>query len=162
MRKIICSILTLVMILSSVCVNTVSAAETVNIGTAAELISAAAAINASSNGGEGTTYNLTADINLGGALWSTIIGSEAKPFKGTFDGNGHVITNYKFNCTEDSGVYYGLFGVVGGNGHITRLGVEKVSANIPTAWCYPDGYGAIAGKLTDNAKISECYAKKIS
>ncbi len=162
MKKIICSILTLVMILSTVCVNTVSAAETVNIGTAAELISAAAAINASSNGGEGTTYNLTADINLGGALWSTIIGSEAKPFKGTFDGNGHVITNYKFNCTENSGVYYGLFGVVGGNGHITCLGVEKVSANIPAAWCYPDGYGAIAGKLTDNAKISECYAKKIS
>lgn len=64
---------------------------------------------------EGKTINLTADIDLSKIDWTPIGGAgtvldATKTFKGTFDGNGHVITNLTINtdATETSG-YVGLF-----------------------------------------------------
>ena len=39
-------------------------------------------------------YVLTKDINLWGMEW-TPIGNQTTPFTGTFDGNGHKISNFK-------------------------------------------------------------------
>ncbi|MBQ8455800.1 MAG: hypothetical protein IJ537_10775, partial [Bacteroidaceae bacterium] len=53
---------------------------------------------------------LTADIALSSA-WTTSIGTQSAPYKGTFDGQNHKITG--FNLTYDGG-RQGLFGQVDG------------------------------------------------
>ncbi len=56
-----------------------------------------------------STFTLTADITLSGE-W-TPIGTQANPFRGTFDGGGHAISNLTYN--NASGDYVGLFGFAG-------------------------------------------------
>ena len=64
----------------------------------------------------GQTVYLNVDIDLGGASWTPIANTYNKDgngFQGTFDGQGHTISN--FNCTIKRGGYNkpafaGLFG----------------------------------------------------
>lgn len=72
-------------------------------------------------------YKLGADIDL--ANWITIntpatgwapIGTDASPFVGTFDGDGHVIENIWIDVDAAN---VGLFGVIGGDVTIQKLGV---------------------------------------
>ena len=88
----------------------------IEISTAEEL----AAINNNLS----ASYVLTADIDLGGAEWTPIgsfvqLGSEGEEaetpnpeyaFTGTFDGQGHIISNFQINQPEGWAV--GLFGAV--------------------------------------------------
>ena len=53
------------------------------------------------------TFVLTKDVELGGQEW-TPIGTSANPFKGTFDGQGHTISNLYINMPDRNNV--GLFG----------------------------------------------------
>lgn len=55
----------------------------------------------------GKTVSLKADIDLGNEVW-TPIGAKEYVFSGTFDGEGHIISNLKFENAETS--YVGLFG----------------------------------------------------
>jgi len=65
-------------------------------------------------------YRLMADIDLSGMNWMPI-GTQAAPFLGTFDGNGHTINNLNINQpTMDN---MGLFGV--NNGSIRNLHLEN-------------------------------------
>lgn len=83
-------------------------------------------------------YKLGADIDLSAWItanapetgWSPI-GTESSPFIGTFNGDGHVIENIWIEA-ETSNV--GLFGVIGGDVTIQKLGVivadgKKISGN---------------------------------
>ena len=101
------------------------------------------------NGGtdyEGKFFKLTADIDLGGKEW-TPIGGYYHCFKGTFDGDGHTVSNFTINsentCT-------GLFGK--NNGTIMNLGVENAEIN---------GYnyaGGVCGFNDDGCTIQNCYS----
>ena len=82
---------------------------------------------------EGKTVRLATDVNWVGeedgkpATW-TPIGTEKKPFKGTFDGNHHTV--YNVHLTGDSGansapLYVGFFGYVE-NATVSALRVEVV------------------------------------
>ena len=57
---------------------------------------------------QGETFILNDNIDLGGHAW-TPIGNSTNQFKGTFDGNGKVITNLYINTPSQSNV--GLFGM---------------------------------------------------
>lgn len=60
---------------------------------------------------------LTADIDMSGYTLNGTIGTETNPFSGTFDGNGHTISNLTFSFTDidnDVPSYIGLFGVTSG------------------------------------------------
>ena len=100
------------------------------IGTGAELAWFAKNAN-------GTSYNaiLTDDISLGGFDWTPIANSSA--WKGTFDGNGHYVTDLYINSTSNN---VALFGYVGAGAVIKNLGVKgevtttgKYAAGIATA-----------------------------
>ncbi len=98
-------------------------------------------------------YKLNADItNLGS--W-TPIGRNVE-FTGTFDGNGHKIT--EMNVTKVSGgqradgYNYGLFGQIGTGGTVKNLTVEG-TANINGGWFV----GLIAG--ANKGTIQNCYVK---
>ena len=89
------------------------------------------------NGGntlQGKSVKLTADIDLAGEEW-TPIGNSTNTFNGTFDGQGHKISNL---VVTGNNSYVGLFGFTT-NGEIKNLVVEnaKVSGRL--------GVGVIAG-----------------
>lgn len=77
---------------------------------------------------EGEVVMLTADIDMYAPigltgnlyLWSPI-GRSSRPFMGTFDGNGHKLTNLYF---EGESEYRGLFGYVGESAVIKNLSVS--------------------------------------
>lgn len=60
------------------------------------------------------TVKLGADIDMNGDDWTPIGFNDGngtiKTFSGTFDGQGHVISNMKINITDTDNVYLGLFG----------------------------------------------------
>lgn len=109
----------------------------------------------------GKTYKLIKNIDLGGKFdsdgnplegnnpWSPI-GSEAKPFSGTFDGTGHIITGMYIDSTT---INTGLFSVVK-SGTIKNMGIEDsyVRSNQDTT-------GTFVGYLKDNGSILNCYNK---
>lgn len=101
------------------------------------------------------SYILTADIDLSDADWVPI-GTESTPFKGTLNGNGHVLTGMKFNKTDNDGTVYpggsrkmGLFSVIEG-GKVENLGID--GANLIGG----KHVGAIAGTLKGGAVVEQC------
>ena len=94
---------------------------------------------------EGKFFKLTANIDLGGNEW-TPIGVKWNCFEGTFDGNGHTVSNFTITKPDES--YLGLFGK--NKGTIMNLGVEKAEIN---------GYEFVGGVCgyNDGVKIQNCY-----
>ena len=93
-----------------------------NISSDSDFISFA---NATRNGNtfENQTVVLNYDIdlsNLGSELWAPL-GSTSSPFKGTFDGQGHTISNININNNNSS--YCGFFGSIS-NATIKNLNLE--------------------------------------
>ena len=71
-------------------------------------------------------------------------------FKGTFDGNGHVISGYKLNRRDELGFNAGLFGYVYNLATIKNLGLESDNDNTTASFA-----GAIAG--FNEGKIINCW-----
>ena len=91
-------------------------------------------------------FKLTADIDLGGNEW-TPIGGYYHCFKGTFNGDGHTVSNFKIKKSDDN--YIGLFRY--NNGTIMNLGVEK--AEISGKTCV----GGVCGFNDGVGTIRNCY-----
>ncbi len=64
-------------------------------------------------------YRLATDIVLSSAM--PMLGSDAEPFNGLFDGNGFTITN---KAADESGSVYPLFGTIGKSGSVKNLVLE--------------------------------------
>ena len=135
-----------------------SEADPILIGSADELKALAAEISADGNGGAGKFYQLTADIDFGGAVWSSYIGTKDKPFKGTFDGNGKVIKNFTVNIPAETAS--GIFGIISGNAYIHSVGVENIVASYTTD-LWDTAYGGLVGKMENNSRVEMCYAKDV-
>ena len=80
--------------------------ETIEIASARELVEFASRINA---GEASLCAVLKADIDLSSVSRWVPIGNEGIPFKGIFDGQGHIITGFEYTATGDCN---GLFGVI--------------------------------------------------
>ena len=68
---------------------------------------------------EGVTLKLTNDIDLGGYTWGSA--ASTKCFKGTFDGQGYAIGNFKMKVTGSA--VQSLFGSLGGNAVLKNVSV---------------------------------------
>lgn len=90
-----------------------------------------------------------ADIDGNEVSW-TPIGNKDKKFKGTFDGDGHIIENLYINAKESD--YQGLFGYMN-SGTIKNLGV---SGNV-TGQAYVGGIVGYVYSYSGTAVISNCY-----
>ncbi len=107
------------------------------------------------NGGEGfasKTVKLLTDIKIDAAATWTPIGTGANPFKGTFDGGGHIISG-----TIKVGVasYAGFLGYVQ-NANIANLYVAADLNYSGTNESLGGGYvGAIAGSI-NSTTVSHC------
>lgn len=99
----------------------------------------------------GKTFYLAADIDLEGTNFTPIGNRSANNtylFKGTFDGNGHVIKNLTIN--NSSRQYQGLFGSISSRATLRNVGIEN--ANIKG--------GNYTGILAGNSEgtIYNCFA----
>lgn len=71
-------------------------------------------------------------------------------FKGTFDGNGHIISGYRLNRRDEFGFNAGLFGYVYNLATIKNLGMVSDNDNTTASFA-----GAIAG--FNEGKIINCW-----
>lgn len=97
-------------------------------------------------------FKLTANIDLSGYTGTqfNIIGNHDHEFTGSFDGDGHIISNFTYTSSGTN--YIGLFGLVGGNSNIKNLGMVDVNVD------GGDGYyiGGLVGDIWGGS-ISNCY-----
>lgn len=156
-----------------------STLETVDLSSAVVDISSAdqlAWIAVQNNDFANITFRLTRNIDLDGNRW-TPIGSAAKPFKGTFLGNGHLVRGLRsFDGTDG----LGLFGHVAQDGRIAQLGISggtlvaKPKRRIGALVGVCDGavsecwsmaeiaaggnvVGGLVGELKSHGSLTDCY-----
>jgi len=99
-------------------------------------------------------FKLTNDVNIADTT-HFIIGNALYPFAGTFDGGGHVISNfYRYSSTGE--MSKGLFGIVNGTGaEIKNLGLID-------SYISGGGYkmvGLLVGRLLDGT-VTGCFAER--
>ena len=143
------------------------------LATAKDLSLFATLVNAGTNEAKAV---LTADIDMEGTAMSPI-GTNANPYKGSFDGQGFTIANYTYN--ESFGSNLGLFGTTNGatiqkvllqNANIlgrANVGGIVGNANNSTINCCAvvnstisghDHVATIAGNAAAGAVVSNCYS----
>lgn len=95
---------------------------------------------------------VNADISAQEVIIWTPVGTGSKPFTGTFDGKGHIISGLvKENSTEP----VGLFGVIGSGAEVSNVGVVNCIFSSTTA-----DAGGIAG--SNEGTITDSYIYDIS
>lgn len=127
------------------------------VSKAAELYWVAIKNNINDNFFAGKTIRLVKDIDLQKFYnWMPIgdgcrSGSDfdGKAFKGTFDGNGHTISNLKLYATAGKDYAAGLFGIVNG-GTVKNFKLENVYVNVS----YSEMAAAAVGMLTGGGEVS--------
>lgn len=131
----------------------ISEAENVySISTAAELAKFAKMVNEDGKSFSGKTVQVAADIDLGEYLWKPVGQTGATQFMGTFDGNGHTISNLLINNTDESGnCSSGLFG------WLNSATVKNLNINTATVTGHHN-VGVVAGYLeTDGCTIENVH-----
>lgn len=110
-------------------------------------------------------YHLTADIDLEGIAWEPI-GTSSSRFTGTFDGQGHVISNLTITGTYNC---VGLFGYVGGtyyNGqsgpynyttNFKNIGLENINIDVSSDSLIIKAGGIFGDNHRGYVTVSNCY-----
>ncbi|MFD0959309.1 chitobiase/beta-hexosaminidase C-terminal domain-containing protein [Paenibacillus chungangensis] len=101
------------------------------ISTEAELSGLAEIVNGTVLGVErfdfaGREIRVTNPIHIQSAEWTPIGIRETAAFKGTFNGNGHLIDGYSISA-QATQVFAGLFGVIAAEGHVKNVKAEPLS-----------------------------------
>ena len=158
-------------------VDSFESGKTYSISSAKELKRLADIVN-DGNTGEGSTFVLTADIDLSeyssGEGWTPIgnYGVDINlTFNGTFNGNGHIISNLTIN--RPTADYQGLFGYATA-GSVSNLGINSVNivANSHVGVlggfiarainCFVEGnikaYAFLGGLSGVSSSIENCYS----
>ena len=99
-------------------------------------------------------YLLTDDINLLGAEW-TPIGTKDAPFIGEFNGNGHVIKNYKITAYHE---YLGFFGVISEYAKLEGFGVEEFNVDVSGTSQIIMAGGLVGFTTGESITIKNCHA----
>jgi hypothetical protein len=109
-------------------------------------------------------FILMADINMTGTTYTQAIiapdtdnassGFQGTVFTGSFNGNGHIISNLTISDSEGRD-FLGLFGEIGIAAQILNLGVENVSINLSGS--NNDCIGALVGYFNAGT-IASCHS----
>ncbi len=104
----------------------------------------------SGNTYSGKTVVLGDDIDLNNINW-TPIGTASNMFKGTFDGNGKIVSNLYVNRPEDGGV--GLFG------YVTSATIKNLTVENADVTGYQEVAAIVAGGNYKTFTVSNCHVK---
>lgn len=144
MKKLLATILALVMALSVTTISWASevenVAQTTKGNTTTQYSSLAEALNAAKDGG---TVELLKNVTLTGN-WTTV-GTETEPFKGTFDGKGYTITGLTILTSYNE--YMGFIGMLDG-GTVKNVKFASVSVN------GKDDVGTAVGRIINGGIVS--------
>ena len=144
MKKLLATILALVMALSVTTISWASevenVAQTTKGNTTTQYSSLAEALNAAKDGG---TVELLKNVTLTGN-WTTV-GTETEPFKGTFDGKGYTITGLTIPTSDNE--YMGFIGMLDG-GTVKNVKFASVSVN------GKDDVGTAVGRIINGGIVS--------
>ena len=144
MKKLLATILALVMALSVTTISWASevenVAQTTKGNTTTQYSSLAEALNAAKDGG---TVELLKNVTLTGN-WTTV-GTEPEPFKGTFDGKGYTITG--LNIPTNDNEYVGLIGILDGG---TVKNVKFASVSVTGK----NDVGTAVGRIINGGTVS--------
>ena len=122
---------------------------TYQIGSAAELLWLANAVNSDKDAEAAYSAQLLCDIDL--ESHDIRIGSSSNPYKWTFDGNGKVIKNLKINDTTTMGGV-GLFPQLSASAAVKNLGIVNAQVSSGKAFV-----SALSGNCA--GKIESCFVK---
>lgn len=144
MKKLLATILALVMALGVTTISWASevenVAQTTKDGTTTPYTSLTDALNAAKDGG---TVELLKNVTLT-RNWTTV-GTESVPFKGTFDGKGYTITG--LNIPTNDNEYVGLIGILDGG---TVKNVKFASVSVTGK----DDVGTAVGRIINGGTVS--------
>ena len=144
MKKLLATILALVMALGVTTISWASevenVAQTTKGNTTTQYSSLAEALNAAKDGG---TVELLGDVTLTGT-W-TAVGTKNAPFKGTFDGKGYTITGLTIPTSDNE--YMGFIGMLDG-GTVKNVKFASVSVN------GMDDVGTAVGRIISGGIVS--------
>ena len=144
MKKLLATILALVMALGVTTISWASevenVAQTTKGNTTTQYSSLAEALNAAKDGG---TVELLKNVTLTGN-WTTV-GTESEPFKGTFDGKGYTITG--LNIPTNDNEYVGLIGILDGG---TVKNVKFASVSVTGK----NDVGTAVGRIINGGTVS--------
>ena len=144
MKKLLATILALVMALGVTTISWASEVENVaqptKDGTTTPYTSLTDALNAAKDGG---TVELLKNVTLT-RNWTTV-GTESEPFKGTFDGKGYTITG--LNIPTNDNEYVGLIGILDGG---TVKNVKFASVSVTGK----DDVGTAVGRIINGGTVS--------
>ena len=144
MKKLLATILALVMALGVTTISWASevenVAQTTKGNTTTQYSSLAEALNAAKDGG---TVELLKNVTLTGN-WTTV-GTESEPFKGTFDGKGYTITGLNIPTSDNE--YMGFIGMLNG-GTVKNVKFASVSVN------GKDDVGTAVGRIINGGIVS--------
>ena len=144
MKKLVATILALVMALGVTTISWASevenVAQTTKGNTTTQYSSLAEALNAAKDGG---TVELLKNVTLTGN-WTTV-GTESEPFKGTFDGKGYTITG--LNIPTNDNEYVGLIGILHGG---TVKNVKFASVSVTGK----NDVGTAVGRIINGGTVS--------
>jgi len=98
-------------------------------------------------------YQLICDLDLSGTSYESWVPmcTDASPFTGTFDGDGHVISGFTagtYASTETASTGSGLFACIGTSGVVKKLGVNG---------SYIDAYATGGIASINKGTIEQCY-----
>ena len=120
------------------------------ISTNKELSGLAYLVNNGYSNFEGKTIRLIADIDLSGKKWKSI-GSDytTKCFKGTFDGQGHIVSNVYIGKEQNKREYYGFWGTIQNANikNVTLQGQVYIKNPMTTSNLY---VGGLVGRAVDS------------
>ncbi len=104
-------------------------------------------------------YKITADIDLGNAIWTPIgsaVYDATKSFKGTLDGNAHTISNMNFGwySTKNGDNCFGLFSTIGG-GSVRNLIINNAHGICDNNSNFMGScmVGVLSGSVYENSSI---------
>ena len=103
-----------------------------------------------------SNYKLTADFELGDETWTPIGANSDVGFTGTFDFNGHRISN--LNITSATNGFAGLFATVGNGGYIKGANIFNSAISANANYCGTVAgvnYGRIEAGVITNASIED-------
>ena len=130
-----------------------------HIKTAEQLVAFAQYVNA---GNKDAKAVLDADIDMTGVAWTPICQTVSfhdtaatdTGYSGTFDGNGHTISNLTVTGIAGGTYSYGLFGTVSGT--VKNLGMVNYTYTMGSAT--DARAGSIAGQVISGGSITNCYS----
>lgn len=119
------------------------------IKSASDLAKLAANVNFNCGNTQGKYYKLTCDINIDSKTWTGIGNSTANKFKGTFDGDGHLV----FNLSVKDAQYSGLFGCAGSGAVIKNIGIASGDIFLTNGRS-----SSLIGLAHESITVSNCFS----